>query len=60
MRKNKKKLGCCGYDELAYKPPTTRPLLATDLSVRREQNERRGGFGAGILFPISNLNQIRG
>lgn len=22
-----KKLGCCGYDELSYKPPTTRPLL---------------------------------
>ncbi len=21
-----KKLGCCGYDELAYKPPTTRPM----------------------------------
>lgn len=49
MRENE--LGCCGYDELAYKPPTTKPL--------------RLGIRAAVMTPsirtspyrISNLGQ---
>ena len=60
MRHKKKKMGCCGYDELAYKPPTTRPLFATNLTTRRQQQQGNpGGFGAGILFPVQNLNGRR-
>jgi hypothetical protein len=58
-RDKKKKMGCCGYDELAYKPPTTRPIFATNLNARPQQRGNPGGFGAGILFPIKNLEGRR-
>lgn len=54
-RKKKKGIGCCGYDELAYKPATTRPILAINLSTRR-QRKNVGGFGNDILFPLSNVD----
>lgn len=45
-------LGCCGYDELAYKPPTTRPLRlgmpTINLTPKRSSN-----------YPIANLGQFR-
>jgi hypothetical protein len=57
MRHKKKKMGCCGYDELAYKPPTTRPMFASNVNAKKLHGQ--GGFGAGILYPITNIPQER-
>lgn len=54
MRSKKKKLGCCGYDELAYKPPTTRPLNAADLVTKKLKGHRNLGSGQPT-YRVSNL-----
>lgn len=47
-------MGCCGYDELAYKPPTTRPMNAANLTTKRFKGQRTLG-SSERPFPIVNL-----
>lgn len=51
----KKELGCCGYDELAHKPPTTNPANAAFLVTKHLKN---GDPQAGLIrkiVPLQNL-----
>lgn len=50
--KRKKKLGCCGYDELAYKPPTTRPMQIGGMPAKKIQS---GGFGPVQIIQVEPI-----
>lgn len=52
-KRREKKMGCCGYDELAYKPATTRPLNATFLTTKKLKNPSIGNLIRPI-FPVIN------
>jgi hypothetical protein len=47
-------LGCCGYDELAEKPPTTQPIRfgIRVSNIERRQNE------PGVTRRISSMGQV--
>ena len=67
MEKNDKELGCCGYDELAEKPPTTEPFRIGKMKTENVWKNNEAGItrrinaamGSGIL-PTLNLNPLRG
>ena len=46
------KLGCCGYDELAYKPPTTQPLRISRRLRGADAPDR------GPATPLPTINNI--
>lgn len=60
-------LGCCGYDELAEKPPTTQPLSyprKMAQSAAAKQRSPNGGVtrpvysmsgATAVRFPVLNL-----
>jgi hypothetical protein len=51
----KKELGCCGYDELAHKPPTTSSINAAFLTNRMMSNwDPQAGLIKKIV-PLQNL-----
>lgn len=45
-----RKLGCCGYDELAVKPAMTQP-------IRNSKRLRAGAPQTSKSFPVQNLEQ---
>lgn len=53
-------LGCCGYDELAYKPPTVKPIgRAGAVNFSRRKSYRVGNIestGTWICPECSRLN----
>lgn len=64
MRKKKNaNLGCCGYDELAEKPPTTQPIRfgAVRVSNIERANEpgvtrRISSMGSAVArYPVVNV-----
>ncbi len=48
-RNKKKELGCCGYDETSYKPPTTTPMRATMRAAKLDWT------GKGNKFPVRQI-----
>lgn len=53
-------MGCCGYDELAEKPPTTQPLRFG--AKMRTQNVWKNSEGSGItrrITPGSSMGSVR-
>jgi hypothetical protein len=53
-KRREKKMGCCGYDELAYKPATTRPLNASNLTTKKLRGSQGVGGLIRPIFPIVN------
>lgn len=58
-------LGCCGYDELEYKPPTTRPIGRAGIRAASVNFNRRPSYrvanarmsgGAWVCPECSRLN----
>ncbi len=61
---NNKQLGCCGYDETSYKPPTTSPMGRAKIraAVLDFTGKRRslpamqvGAQGSNPSYPIQNV-----
>lgn len=46
-------LGCCGYDDMGYKPPTTTPMSSN--RKPKVVNSRRD---PGIVRPIRTLSEF--
>ena len=47
-RNRKKELGCCGYDETSYKPPTTTPMRATMRAAQLDWTGKKN-------YPVENV-----
>lgn len=67
MRKKKgATLGCCGYDELAEKPPTTQPIRFGTVRVSNVERANEPGVTRRIssmgsenaAYPVLNLGQV--
>lgn len=68
---NDPNLGCCGYDELAVKPPTTTPFIyprkAAQAAAQAGRSHNPGvtrpvysmGVTTPIRFPVRNLLPVR-
>jgi hypothetical protein len=50
-----KELGCCGYDEIAYKPPTTSSINAAFLSTKRLRGEDLQNGLVKRVIPLQNI-----
>ena len=51
-----KELGCCGYDELDYKPPTTTAMRPSKIGTKK----LKGPVGLGSFDrPVYNISNLR-
>lgn len=54
------RLGCCGYDELAEKPPTTTPLSYPRKNSSSALAAKRQGAGGAVSRPVYSMGQAPG
>lgn len=54
------RLGCCGYDELAEKPPTTTPLSYPRKNSSSALAAKRQGTSGAVTRPVYSMGYMPG